>query len=248
MLPRIAITPWRRPLPTSLGERTDLYTLDPAYAGRVADAGGLPLIVPRSEDAEAVLDLVDGLMISGGGDMDPAQYGAVDSGLTYGVDASVDAWEIALIQGARRRGLPVLGICRGTQVLAVAAGGRLHQDIGVDDDHPALETLDPEDILVARHAVRIEPGTLLAGLFPESTVQVNTIHHQAVEHPGDLVVSARSTTGVIEAIEDPSGAPVVGVQWHPEKMHEPEQRALFRFLVEAARARLAQAGGPIDAR
>src|SRR5580704_7056696 len=124
--PRILVTSWRRPLPTYLGERTILDTLDPAYAAQVFDAGGLPLVVSRPPGGDALDDLLsvaDGLVLTGGGDVDPASYGA---GLENAddPDAGADAWEIALIAGAREGALPTLGICRGAQLLAVAHGGR----------------------------------------------------------------------------------------------------------------------------
>src|SRR4051794_35364384 len=136
--PRILITPWRRELPTFLGDRTLLDTLDPAYADRVAEAGGLPLIVPRPPgDVEAavvdVLDLAEGLLLSGGGDVDPASYGG--NGSAEDVDPAADAWELLLARAASGRGLPTLGICRGAQILAVAFGGALHQSLGPEAAH-----------------------------------------------------------------------------------------------------------------
>ena len=133
--PRVLVTPWRRELPTFLGERTVLDALDPAYADRVTDAGGLPLVVPRppqgAEDEVAVelLALADGLLVSGGGDVDPHLYGAEDEGGNSDMDARADAWEVTLLREAARRRLPTLGICRGAQLMAVAFGGRLAQSV-----------------------------------------------------------------------------------------------------------------------
>ncbi len=127
--PRILTTPWRRRLPTFLGAQTELDALDPAYPGRVADAGGLPLIVSRpSNDVSPLIDellgFADGLVLSGGGDVDPASYAAEPENVQEG-DAAADAWELALFAGACQRGLPTLAICRGAQLMAVAHGGRL---------------------------------------------------------------------------------------------------------------------------
>jgi len=241
--PRILVTPWRRALPTALGERTVLDTLDPAYTDRVAEAGGLALVVPRPPTPDAamgaaVLDLADGLLLTGGGDVDPAAYGARDEGDTADVDPAADAWELLLVREAAARRLPTLAICRGAQVLAVAFGGRLAQRLPPDAAHRDLGGLEPDDILAERHPVDLLRGSAVAEALVAERLQVNTIHHQAIADPGALAVSATAAGGLIEALE-PAGAvagwPVVGVQWHPEKMAEPVQRALFARLVAAAR-------------
>jgi putative glutamine amidotransferase len=153
--PRILVTCWRRPLPTYLGERTILDTLDPAYAARVADAGGLPLVVSRPPGetvpvVEELLALADGLLITGGGDVDPATYGAEPDNVDD-PDAGADDWELALIAAARELALPTLGICRGAQLLAIAHGGRLAQRLSAGDGHRELDGLMPDEILSARH-------------------------------------------------------------------------------------------------
>lgn len=236
--PRIGITAWRRPLPTPLGERTDLYTLGVEYAAAVEAAGGLPFILPQGDDAEAVLDALDGLLLSGGGDVDPSSYGA-DTVSAKDHAAGVDRWELALVRGARARDLPVLGICRGMQVLAVAFGGHLDQEIAGRAGHPDMGRMTPAEILDARHAVRITPGTTLARLYGSTRRDVNTIHHQAVAQAGELIVSARDDNGMIEAVEAGGPACVLGVQWHPEKLPAGEiaaERPLFEHLVAEAAA------------
>lgn len=232
--PRIAITPWLRSLPTALGERTALYTLDPAYAERVLDAGGLPYLVARGVPASAALEAADGLLLSGGGDVDPATYGGDSGAPVEDADAATDAWELSLLAEARRRGLPTFGICRGLQLLAVAEGGTLA--VHVDGDvHPGMGALPPADALALRHEVTLEPGSRV-GRALGPAVRVNTIHHQAVEDPGSLRVIGRGPDGVIEALEA-EGWPAFGVQWHPEKMPEPEQRRLFEAFVALAAER-----------
>lgn len=236
--PRIGITAWRRPLPTPLGERTDLYTLGVEYVAAVEAAGGLPLILPHGDDAGPVLDVIDGLLLSGGGDVDPASYGA-DAVAAKDHAAGADRWELALVAGARARDLPVLGICRGMQVLAVAFGGHLDQEIAGRAGHPDMGPMTPDEILDARHAVRLSPDTTLARLYGTTRREVNTIHHQAVADAGDLVVSARDDGGMIEAVEAGGPACVLGVQWHPEKLTAGEsaaERPLFEHLVAAAAA------------
>ena len=243
-LPRILITPWRRDLPTFLGDRTVLDTLDPSYSDRVALAGGLPLVVPRPPEgiervADEVLALADGLLVSGGGDVDPATYGAADGGATEDVDADADAWELLLVRRAAERRLPTLGICRGAQVLAVAFGGRLAQELDPAYDHRDLAELAPDEILGERHPVTLRPGSRVAGIYGPGELPVNTIHHQAVADPGELAVTATAAGGLIEAVEpqgELAGWPALGVQWHPEKMSEPEQLRAFRFLVREAEA------------
>jgi len=245
--PRIVITCWRRPLPTYLGERTVLDTLDPAYAVRVADAGGLPLVLSRPPGSaslamlEDVLGLADGLLLTGGGDVDPASYGSAPENVDD-PDAGADEWELALIAGARERALPTLAICRGAQLLAVAHGGRLAQRLSPGDGHRSLDGLAPEEILAARHDVALSPGSrvqrALAGC---SRIPVNTIHHHEIADAGELEVTATAPGGVIEAVEPRSDWDCVGVQWHPEKMAEPEQTGLFAQLVWAARERSAVA-------
>jgi putative glutamine amidotransferase len=239
--PLILVTCWRRPLPTYLGERTMLETLDPAYAAGVFDAGGLPLMVSRppgnaGETIEELLALADGLLLTGGGDVDPAAYGARRENVED-ADPDADAWELALIAAARGRELPTLAICRGAQLLAVAHGGRLAQRLPVLEGHTELPGLAPEAILAARHEVRLVPGSRVHRALGDGPLAVNTIHHHGIGDAGELEVTASAPGGVIEAVEPRSDWPCVGVQWHPEKMSEPEQRGLFARLVQAARER-----------
>jgi putative glutamine amidotransferase len=232
--PRIAITAWRRELPTPLGERTALYALDPAYAAGVAAAGGTPFLVTRDAPPEEALAGMDGLIVSGGGDVAPASYGAVDEGGCEDVDLEADAWELALIGAARRRRLPTLGICRGMQLLAVAHGGTLAQGVADPSLHPAMGALQPAESLARRHPVALDDGSTLAGVLAAARLSVNTLHHQMVSDPGSLTVVGRADDGTIEAVEAPDW-PALGVLWHPEKMHEPEQARLFEHLVDRAR-------------
>jgi putative glutamine amidotransferase len=231
--PRIAITAWRRELPTYLGQRTPMDTLDPAYSARIADAGGLPLIVPRGPYPEEALAGMDGLMLTGGGDVDPATYGAADESSTD-VDLEADAWELALLEEAMRRDLPTLAICRGAQLLAVAHGGHLIQHVEPDDLHPRVDGREPDVLRADRHPVALVEGSQVARVFGTATLTVNTLHHQAIADAGSLAVTARTESGIIEAIEPRDGWPALGVQWHPEKMHEAEQRRLFEHFVALA--------------
>ncbi len=238
--PRIAVTPWRRHLPTYLGERTLLDTLDPAYTDRVTEAGGLPLVIPRppenaaEEVAADVLALADGLLVTGGGDVVPATYGAADSGGNSDMDAAADAWELALLRAAAERELPTLAICRGAQLMACAFGGALAQELPPSAEHRDPGQLTPQEILDERHPVALAPGSRLAGLYGDR-LTVNTIHHHAIADPGTLRVTATAAGGLVEGLEPANGWPAIGVQWHPEKMREAEQRRLFEALVTDAR-------------
>jgi putative glutamine amidotransferase len=237
--PLILVNCWRRELPTFLGERTRLDTLDPAYADRVSDAGGQPLLLsrpPASRDASAqeLVGIADGVLLTGGGDVDPAAYGTARENVE-GDDSEADAFELAIIRAARAIELPVLAVCRGAQLLAIAHGGRLSQRPPAVTGHTELAGLRPDEILTPRHPVTLTPGSRIARAVGRDTVPVNTIHHHQIADPGELEVTATAPGGVIEAIEPRTGWACVGVQWHPEKMDEPEQRGLFTALVRDAR-------------
>ncbi|MFA9430978.1 gamma-glutamyl-gamma-aminobutyrate hydrolase family protein [Egicoccus sp. AB-alg2] len=253
MRPRIALTVWRRELPTFVGERTLLNTLADEYVTSVRDAGGIPLLVPHladDEEADAVLDAVDGLLVAGGGDVDPASYGAADLG-SKDVDAAADRSELALLRRARARRLPTLAICRGMQLAVVAQGGTLRQEICEPGTvHPPISD-DPAAVLAARHPVDIRAGTRLAAVFGPGERIVNTIHHQAVaDLPATLRVSAVAPDGIIEAVEPADGDwPLLAVQWHPEKMGGADRPLFEAFVadVQAHRARTATAAPPATA-
>jgi len=236
--PRIGITAWRCPLPTIFGERTDLFTLASEYVESVRWAGGLPLILPHSSDPEPVLDLIDGLLLSGGGDIHPHSYTANDEGTSREVNPEADRWEIDLVRGAAARRMPVFGICRGMQIMAVAFGGMLQQEIADAPGHPDVRRLESEAILRHRHQVEFAPGSTCATVYGTRSRHVNTTHHQAVVNPGIFAVTARSEAGHIEAIEAAPSWPALGVQWHPERMQEPAEmiaeQALFRHFIARA--------------
>lgn len=235
------------------------YWLGRAYAGAVAGAGGLAAALPphptdgmpplgAAPEAAEWLERLDGLLLSGGGDVDPAHFGQRPSPRLGAVDRERDAWELALARGALAAGLPVLGICRGAQVLNVAAGGTLIQDIGeVNPD--ALPHAQEGPRWESSHAVRLAAGTRLDAVLasaaggPEGVLRVNSFHHQAVDRVGaGFVVAAVAPDGVVEAIERPEHPFAVGVQWHPEEMWERDDaaRRLFVAFVAAARQRAAR--------
>ena len=201
-----------------------------AYVQAVERAGGRPLLVPPSVEAiEETLDALDGLVFSGGADLDPDLYGADPHPETNGVRADRDRAELTLLQAALERDMPVLAVCRGSQVFNVARGGDLVQhlpDVVGDEKHKHTPGV------FADHDVTVETGTRLGRLLGDRA-PVKSHHHQGYGRLGEgLVESARAEDGTIEAFEDPSRRFAVGVLWHPE---EGEDAALFEELVAEAR-------------
>lgn len=208
------------------------------YLQSVQAAGGLPVILTYTagvQDVPAQLDLVDGLLFPGGADMDPLSYGEQPIHGLEDVYPEMDEHQLGLARGAWERGLPMLGICRGMQVLNVALGGTLHQDL---EGRPRGFQQHVQKGLryAVSHTVVLEEGTRLRELFGQSALGTNSFHHQAVKDlaPG-FRVSARAGDGVVEGIERCDGRPVFGVQWHPEGMieHFPHMLKIFRELVES---------------
>jgi len=234
--PRIAMSTWRRTMPTFLSDRTDLYTLGSEYPQAVLDAGGLPLLLPhhRPEDAARVLEGLDGLVLVGGDDIDPRRYGAEDLGVSKGVRESADESDLAFAAAAMQLGVPLFAICRGCQALNVALGGTLHQDATTSDGlHRPISDV-PEEVMAERHPVTLAPGSRLAAAYGTHERVVNSIHHQAIERvaPG-LRAVAWAPDGTVEAIEpDDDAARVLAVQWHPEKIVDEGDGVLFRYFVD----------------
>ena len=194
------------------------------YLDTFADAQ-VVLIPPTTDDA--ILDRLDGLVLVGGADVDARLYGAQPHETADAPRETRDASEMLLYRGARLRGMPVFGICRGLQIMAVAHGGSLEQNL------PDLETGTVHRIKPAHfneHGAQLVEGSMIAGLLGSTVVVVNSSHHQAVERAGDLTIAGYAEDGTIEACEDPSAAFCLGVQWHPE---HPDRRVVDRPIVEA---------------
>lgn len=219
------------------------YSLSRTYVNAVRAAGGLPIVLPVNEtDVEAALSIVDGLVLSGGGDIDPVLFNAADRhDATYGIDEDRDRFELEAFRIAALRDIPTFCICRGIQVMNVAQGGSLHQHIP-DDVAGSLEHrqsklgLTTDDV---SHDVTLAEGNnLLRDILAVDELAVNSYHHQGVEEPGrELETVATSADGVIEGLWHPRMRFGLGVQWHPEMLagHSPHHAALFRALVHAAR-------------
>ncbi|AMB58127.1 gamma-glutamyl-gamma-aminobutyrate hydrolase family protein [Microterricola viridarii] len=208
--------------------------LPQVYLDAVTDAGGIAVVLPPQPvtpaTARRVLESMDGLIITGGADIDPARYGQAPHSRTGAPRTDRDAWEDALLHAAIETELPFLGICRGAQMLNVALGGTLHQHL---PDVVGSEKYQPAPAEFGTEPVRVEPDTTLAGLLGDG-LDVHVYHHQALDRVAEgLRVTATSADGVIEAVELPAVPFGVAVQWHPEE--NAADRRLFAGLVDAAR-------------
>ena len=240
MLPVIGITCMQRTIEL-LGSDMHTYFLDQRYTKRIREAGGVPVILPqlRADEVPPVLAKLDALILSGGDDVHPDVYGAEDEGVSIDADLAADRGEVALLRGAVESELPVLGICRGAQIVNVSFGGSLHQEMLEDGtDHPTRpDTL--QELLSRRHHIDIEEGSDLARIYGSTNRQVNSTHHQAIKDLAEgFRVVARAPDGVIEAIESKGNGYLVAVQWHPEKLPPPQDQELFVALVREARTNL----------
>ena len=208
-----------------------------SYTQALQEAGAIAVILPAHgfvDDADALLARLDGVLVTGGPDLDPAVYGqAPHPKLGPQVDRVSDEYELALIRAAVERDLPLLGICRGLQALNVSRGGTLHQHL---PDRTDLDHLQDHEPFAPAHNVDVEPGTLLQWLTDSRQLPVNSFHHQAADRIGaGLEVAARAPDGTVEALYDPTASFVLGVQWHAELLtHRADQATLIQGLVNAA--------------
>ncbi|MEO8576560.1 MAG: gamma-glutamyl-gamma-aminobutyrate hydrolase family protein [Gemmatimonadales bacterium] len=213
--------------------------LNSTYITSLENAGLIPLVVPPLRNdaaARAIVSRVDGLVLTGGEDVDPSFYGQPRAEECGAANESRDRTEIALIRAARELGKPVLAICRGPQVLNVALGGTLIQDIP-SEVPGALEHNSEHDRAARVHDVTIEPGSRIADAIGATSITVNSLHHQSIKDlaPG-LRITARSPDGIVEGVEsDSDDWWVIAVQWHPEEMNdapEPWDRGLFKAFAD----------------
>ena len=236
----------RRPLIGVTGHRLESasgytsITAKEAYLSAVRLAGGLPIVIQPVRDEAAVeetLDRLDGVLFTGGRDIDPAAYGQTILNETVEPEPDRDAFELALARAAYRRDIPVLAICRGCQVINVALGGTLWQDLPAQ--RPAgLPHRQQAPRGATSHSVRLQAGSRLAALLGREQLEVNSFHHQAARDlPAALLAAGYSPDGILEAFEAPQRRFVLAVQWHPEDLAatHPEHLRLFQSLVDAAR-------------
>ncbi len=213
--------------PTLAERQLDLYYCD--YTRAVISAGGLPIHLPLDVDPSELIDRLDGVILSGGADIGPHHYGAASETDTFPPEPERDEFELELMKSAVHSELPVLGICRGHQVINVQCGGSLNQDV---PPHAAFDR-PPETEL---HEVTFKPGSLLAQMYGPS-MRANSLHHQTIREvaPG-LQATAHTDDGVIEGLEH-GNLPIVSVQWHPEMMVSRDSDPIFGWLVNTAATR-----------
>lgn len=221
------------------GEKDWLY-LPQSYAKAIEAAGGMPLLLPYPEDADRIsqlIQLVDGLLLSGGVDLDPSYFGEQPHPALGEISPQRDAVELALAREALQADLPVFAICRGVQLLNVAAGGTLVQDIP-SQIAKAIKHSQKAPEWHPTHRVRLEKDSLLAKALGAEEVAVNSYHHQAVKSPAPgFRITAVAPDGVAEGLESGGHTFVLGVQWHPEGMWQKDSQSLklFKSFVDACR-------------
>jgi putative glutamine amidotransferase len=237
--PIIGCTTYRKTVPQK--QSIDVYDLIPSYTEAIQAAGGIPILIPlglEAQDLETLIDRLDGILLPGGGDVEPEIYDGRRDVQVWGIDQERDRTEICMAQIAMTLQKPIFAICRGLQVFNVALGGTLWEDVmslipgSLDHDIPDDV---PRNHLA--HSISTVPDTLLSNHLGKSEVWVNSIHHQAIRDlAAELVVTAIAPDEVIEAAEVPGHPFAVGVQWHPENLiyDEPAMLALFKGLVQAA--------------
>ncbi len=224
---------------THTPEGRQAFSLLRAYVDAVLEAGGVPLLIPASlpvSQIPTLLERLDGVILSGGGDIHPQFFPGAPHPLIDETDIERDALELTLARRALEHQKPLLGICRGCQVLNVALGGTLYTHIpdqfGRQVDHSRPDT----ERRVLAHSVRLQPDSRLAEILGEETLQVNSLHHQGIARVGNgLRPNAWAEDGLIEGIELPRAPFVIGVQWHPEWLTDQEAtRRLFARLIQEA--------------
>lgn len=213
----------------------NICKLSHGYFQSVVEAGGVPMIIPPVEDANTLvntLDRIDALILSGGGDINPLFGGDEPSPRLRGINQKRDLPELMITRLAYNRQIPILGICRGIQALAVALGGKVAQDISIQANVKHSQDADRAE---QTHSIKISEDSILHSLYGEEKIYVNSFHHQAVKDTGDKFrVVAKSSDGIIEAMESSEYKSIIGVQWHPECLED--GMPLFRWLVEEAKA------------
>ncbi|MCB2224851.1 MAG: gamma-glutamyl-gamma-aminobutyrate hydrolase family protein [Actinobacteria bacterium] len=238
MKPLIGVTAGHRDVHSPGGDE-HAHVLYTAYTSRVREAGGLPVVLAAGPPGEvpSLLERLDGVVMTGGGDLDPAHYGGSPHEKLYGVDPDRDEFELALASVIAERRMPLLAICRGMQVLNVAFGGTLYEDIADQRPDAIPHRVEGGDAYRGIQEVTVVDGSTTAQALGTNVLKVNSVHHQGIR---DLAPAFRATAttsdGIVEAYEPLDGAwPLLAVQWHPEWLPgEAPARRLFEALVAAA--------------
>lgn len=226
---------------TDYNDKQTQYALPYGYAASVEKAGGLPVLLPYRSNLSlipAYVDMIGGIVFTGGNDLDPRAWGEEYHPKVVPVDPARERFERALMAEVEKRRLPTLGICFGSQLMNVARGGSMIQFLPEHERAGALEHRKGEDPKKwNRHTVAIDPESTLGRTIGKREISVNTSHKQGMKNIGrGLRVVATAPDGIVEGIEDPTLPLWVGVQWHPERLHdEPEHLSLFKLLVEKSR-------------
>lgn len=234
-------------LPAVAGERQACWLMGRSYIEELRKVGAVPWVIPLipqdPDTLQEIFDRLDGVFITGGVDVDPGRYGEPKTPLCGTIDPDRDAVEIALLRHALNRNLPVLAVCRGIQILNVACGGTLYQDVSAQVPaalkHDYFPTPERPCRKYLAHDVTVKAGSRLGHILGDARVPVNSMHHQAIKDlaPG-LAATAYAPDGIIEAVEGTDSQYLVAVQWHPEELTEtqPGQARLFRTFAGASSA------------
>ena len=234
-------------LPAVAGERQACWLMGRSYVEELRKVGALPWLIPLvphdPDTLAAIFERLDAVFVTGGVDVDPAHYGEAKTPLCGATDPDRDAVEIALLRHATERGLPVLAVCRGLQILNVAFGGTLYQDVAAQVPaalkHDYFPTPQQPSRQFLAHDVTVKAGSRLGHILGEAVLPVNSMHHQAIKDlaPG-LTPTAYAPDGIIEGVEGAGGSYLVAVQWHPEELTEshPGMARLFTTFASAAAA------------
>ena len=232
-------------LPAVAGERQACWLMGRSYVEELRKVGALPWLIPLvphdPDTLTAIFDRLDGVFVTGGVDVDPSHYGEAKTPLCGATDPDRDAVEIALLKHATERGLPVLAVCRGLQILNVAFGGTLYQDVAAQVPaalkHDYFPTPQQPSRQFLAHDVTVKAGSRLGHILGDGVVPVNSMHHQAIKDLApNLTPTAYAPDGIIEGVEGAGGSYLVAVQWHPEELTEsqPGMARLFTTFASAA--------------
>lgn len=221
------------------------HSIQNTYIQAVIAGGGIPFVIPTGieRDVQQITKILDGLLISGGGDMNPYEFNEEPLPQLGNVTPERDSMELELVRHMLALDKPILGICRGHQVLNVAFGGTLYQDIISQSANPILQHDQKAKRDHPSHAVHIEKGTMLESVATSEKIMVNSFHHQALKDiPTPLIVSGKASDGIVEAIESTGHRFVIGVQWHPEALMEKDDQVSFRLFSDYMKACLERMG------